>query len=166
MRSRSSCRNFSDNKYRATPLGRDCSSGSIKCSRMAASCPARSSAVGFILDSLSQRSADNQRSPRSVAGRDPVQYPMMEPTLESLKDLTLAIQQVEGFHPVVAALKNGRAATIDGAWNSSAALAAAALGLQTPHTLLVVLARPGDADPWCEDILSFAGVRPVIFPAW
>ena len=29
----------------------------------------------------------------------------MDPTFESLKDLTLAIQQVEDFHPLVAALK-------------------------------------------------------------
>ena len=35
----------------------------------------------------------------------------MDSRLESLKDLTLAIQEVEGFHPVVAALKNGRAVT-------------------------------------------------------
>jgi transcription-repair coupling factor (superfamily II helicase) len=90
----------------------------------------------------------------------------MDPTFDTLKDLTLAIQQVEGFHPVLAALKNGRAATIDGAWNSSAALAAAALGLHAPRALLVVLAHPRDTDAWCEDIVSFAGLRPVVFPAW
>ncbi|MCI0461043.1 MAG: hypothetical protein L0Z62_29190, partial [Gemmataceae bacterium] len=83
-----------------------------------------------------------------------------------LKDLTLAVQRTEGFHPLVAALQNGRAATIDGAWNSSAALAASALGLHTSGTLVIVLAHPRDSDPWCEDILSFAGLRPVVFPAW
>jgi transcription-repair coupling factor (superfamily II helicase) len=90
----------------------------------------------------------------------------MVPAIESLKDLTLAIQEVEGFHPVVAALQNGHAATLDGAWNSSASLTAAALGLHAPHTLLIVLAHPRDSDAWCEDILSFAGVRPAVFPAW
>jgi transcription-repair coupling factor (superfamily II helicase) len=90
----------------------------------------------------------------------------MDPAFDTLKDLTLAIQQVEGFHPVIAALKNGRAATIDGAWNSSAALAAAALGLHTTRTLLIVLAHPRDTDAWCEDIVSFAGLRPTVFPAW
>jgi transcription-repair coupling factor (superfamily II helicase) len=90
----------------------------------------------------------------------------MHPTFDTLRDLTLAILEVEGFHPVIAALKNGRAATIDGAWNSSAALASAALGLHAPRTLLVVLAHPRDADAWCEDILSFAGTRPAVFPAW
>ncbi len=90
----------------------------------------------------------------------------MDIAFDSLKDLTLAIQQVEGFHAVIAALKNGRAATIDGAWNSSAALASAALGLHAPRTLAVVLAHPGDIDAWCEDIAGFAGLRPAVFPAW
>jgi transcription-repair coupling factor (superfamily II helicase) len=83
-----------------------------------------------------------------------------------LHDLTRLIQQAEGFHPLVAALKNGHAATVDGAWNSSAALTAAALGLHAPRTLLVVLAHPRDLDPWSDDLHSFAGRRPVVFPAW
>ena len=86
--------------------------------------------------------------------------------LEKLQDLTRILQTTEGFHPLVAALKNGRAATVDGAWNSSASLTAAALGLHAPSTLLVVLAHPRDVDPWVEDIVSFAGKRPVVFPAW
>src|SRR5262249_55068350 len=85
---------------------------------------------------------------------------------DSLLDLTRAVQYTPGFHPVVAALKNGRAATVDGAWNSSAALVTAALGLHAPRPLVVVLAHPRDADAWAEDLLSFAGVRPVLFPAW
>src|SRR5205814_5806500 len=51
-------------------------------------------------------------------------------------------------------------------WNSSASLATAALGLHAPQTVLVVLAHPRDTDPWCEDLLSFAGLRPAVFPAW
>ena len=51
-------------------------------------------------------------------------------------------------------------------WNSSAGLATAALGLHAPRTLLVVLAHPRDLDPWCEDLLSFSGLRPTVFPAW
>src|SRR5215472_2139500 len=86
--------------------------------------------------------------------------------LTGLKDLTLTVQQTEGFHPLIAALKNGRAATVDGAWNSSASLVTAALGLHAPRTLLVVLAHPRDLDPWCEDLHSFAGLRPAVFPAW
>ena len=90
----------------------------------------------------------------------------MELSFDTLQDLSRAIQQVEGFPPVLAALKDGRAATIDGAWNSSAALAAGALGLYAPHTLLIVLAHPRDIDNWSEDLVSFVGVRPAVFPAW
>ena len=88
------------------------------------------------------------------------------PTLDSLKDLTRLVQKTEGFHPLVAALKNGHGATLDGAWGSSSALVAAALGLHAPRTLVVVIAFPRDVDGWLEDVASFAGVRPVVFPAW
>src|SRR5271170_3667695 len=90
----------------------------------------------------------------------------MDLMFDSLKDLTRAIQQVEGFHAVAAALKNGRAATVDGAWNSSASLVAAALGLHAPHTLLIVLAHSRDTDAWCQDLVGFAGIKPAVFPAW
>src|SRR4051812_35894540 len=86
--------------------------------------------------------------------------------LASLKDLTLAIQHSTGFHPVVAALRNGAGVSVDGAWNSSAALLAAALGLHAPRTLVIVLAHPRDTDGWSEDLYTFAGLRPVQFPAW
>jgi transcription-repair coupling factor (superfamily II helicase) len=89
-----------------------------------------------------------------------------KPALESLKDLSRVIQTAEGFDGVVAALRLRAAATIDGAWNSSAALAAAALGQHAPRTLLLVLAHPRDLDGWTEDLFSFSGQRPVIFPAW
>ena len=87
-------------------------------------------------------------------------------TLESLKGLTRLVQRAEGFHPLVAALQNGHGATVDGAWGSSSALVAAALGLHAPQTLLVVIAFPRDLDGWTEDLASFAAVRPVVFPAW
>src|SRR5262245_35956360 len=86
--------------------------------------------------------------------------------LDSLKDLTRLIQEAEGFHPLVAALKNGHGATVDGAWGSSCALTAAALGLHAPSTLLIVVAHPRDLDGWIEDVAGFAGIRPVVFPAW
>src|SRR5437764_678986 len=86
--------------------------------------------------------------------------------LAGLKDLTRLIQRTEGFHPIVASLKNGHGATVDGAWGSSAALVAAALGLQAPRTILVVLAHPIEVDAWVEDVAGFAGARPVVFPAW
>src|SRR5947199_8759055 len=89
----------------------------------------------------------------------------LETGLDNLKDLTRAIQHSAGFHPVVAALRNGGGAGVDGAWNSSAALVTAALSLHAPRTLVVVLAHPRDTDAWAEDLYTFAGLRPVLFPA-
>src|SRR5271165_4943729 len=87
-------------------------------------------------------------------------------TLANLHDLPTMLQRTEGFAPVPDALRRGRSATIDGAWGSAAALAAATLALETPHTLLVVIAHPRDLDGWAGDLASFSGLRPVLFPAW
>jgi transcription-repair coupling factor (superfamily II helicase) len=91
---------------------------------------------------------------------------VLAPPPERLTDLTRLTQKAEGFHPLVAALQNGHGGTVDGAWGSSAGLVAAALGLQAPNTLLIVIAHPRDVDGWADDIAGFAGVRPVHFPAW
>ncbi|MCS7046811.1 MAG: transcription-repair coupling factor, partial [Gemmataceae bacterium] len=84
----------------------------------------------------------------------------------SLRDLPSWVETTEGFAPLLAALRARRAATIDGAWHSAAALTAAALGLAAPRTLLVVLAHPRDLDAWSDDLVSFTGQRPALFPAW
>ena len=86
--------------------------------------------------------------------------------LRGLKDLTRQIQRTPGFPEVLAALKNGRSATIDGAWGSASALAAAALGLHAPTTLVIVLAHVGDVDDFRDDVATFAGIVPEVFPAW
>ncbi len=83
-----------------------------------------------------------------------------------LKDLTRAVQRAAGFAEMLAALKNGHGATLDGAWGSAGALATAAIGLHAPATLLVVLAHPGDVDDFRDDVATFAGVVPEVFPAW
>jgi len=84
----------------------------------------------------------------------------------TLTDLPRWVEAAEGFAPIVAALKKGEAATIDGAWKSSASLVAATLGLKAPKTLLIVLAHPRALDPWAADLVSFTGSRPLVFPAW
>ncbi len=76
------------------------------------------------------------------------------------------IEGAEGYSALIAALQRGGAATIDGAWKSAAALAVAALSGQTPGTLVVVLAHPRDLDAWDQDVSSFVGRRPLVFPAW
>src|SRR5438046_1695897 len=83
-----------------------------------------------------------------------------------LPDLPRWLEGTEGFSALLAALKLGNAATVDGSWNSSASLVAATLGQHVPRALLIVLAHPRDLDPWDEDILSFSGVRSLTFPAW
>jgi transcription-repair coupling factor (superfamily II helicase) len=67
---------------------------------------------------------------------------------------------------VLAALKNGHSATVDGAWGSAGPLAAAALALHAPTTLLVVLAHVGDLDDFRDDLATFSGLNPEVFPAW
>ncbi|HZW30716.1 MAG TPA: transcription-repair coupling factor [Isosphaeraceae bacterium] len=86
--------------------------------------------------------------------------------VRGLKDITRLIQRAPGFPEVLAALKNGRSATIDGAWGSAAALTAAALGLHAPTTLVVLLAHVGDVDDFRDDVATFAGITPEVFPAW
>src|SRR5947209_15110599 len=83
-----------------------------------------------------------------------------------LGDLTGLVEGAEGFAPLVEALRRGDSATIDGAWGSSAALAAAALAGPVGGTLLVVIAHPRDVDGWAGDLASFAGLQPAVFPAW
>ena len=88
------------------------------------------------------------------------------PAVRELKDLTRLIQRASGFPEVLAALKNGRSGTIDGAWGSAGPLAAAALGLHAPRTLLIVLAHVGDVDDFRDDVATFAGIAPEVLPAW
>ena len=87
------------------------------------------------------------------------------PAIRELKDLTREIQ-VPGFAEVVAALKNGRSATVDGAWGSASALVSAALGLHAPASLVILLAHVGDVDDFRDDVATFAGLVPEVFPAW
>ncbi len=67
---------------------------------------------------------------------------------------------------MLSALRQGRSATVDGAWGSSAALATASLTPHAPRTLLVVIAHPRDIDGWTGDLASFTGLSPLVFPAW
>ena len=83
-----------------------------------------------------------------------------------LFELPTLIEGAEGYSALITALQRGGAGTIDGAWKSASALAVGALSRQTPGTLLVVLAHPRDLDAWDQDIHSFVGQRPALFPAW
>jgi transcription-repair coupling factor (superfamily II helicase) len=85
---------------------------------------------------------------------------------DTLQDLAGLLERAEGFPQVQGALKRGDSATVDGAWGSSAGLAAAVLSRHAPATLLVVVAHPRDVDGWAGDLASFTGAQPAVFPAW
>lgn len=85
---------------------------------------------------------------------------------ESLADLPNLLERAEGWTGLVGALGNRGGGVIDGAWGSASALAAAALARHTSQTLVVVLAHLGDVEPWSHDLGTFAGTKPILFPAW
>ncbi|MBM80525.1 MAG: transcription-repair coupling factor [Planctomycetaceae bacterium] len=87
-------------------------------------------------------------------------------TYSQLSELVLCLHQNEGFSAVVAALRNGHSAAVDGAWGSACALTAAALAEQAPSTIIVVLSRVKDADEFADDLSAFVESTPLVFPAW
>src|SRR5262249_60894597 len=87
------------------------------------------------------------------------------PAPERLADLPRLLRTLDGFGPLLEALRAGRSGAVDGTWGSAAALTAAALAAETPGTLLVVLAHPGEVPGWAEEINSFGAGRTATFPA-
>ncbi len=102
----------------------------------------------------------------TVGRMSPSITPESGPAIHSIKDLTRLIQHAEGFAQILAALKTGRGATVDGAWGSACPLVVASLGSHAPKTILIVLAHVGDVDDFRDDVATFSGIVPDIFPAW
>jgi len=71
-----------------------------------------------------------------------------------------------GFAEVIAALQSGKAATLDGVWGSSCALAAAALALHAPAPVVLVCPMIDQADDLIDDLALFTRLVPERFPAW
>ncbi len=88
------------------------------------------------------------------------------PTTWRLAELPRLIADADGFPEIVAALEAGHSATIDGAWGSSCALAAAALARRVPRTLFVVASHIPDVDDLRDDIATFLGGPVETLPAW
>src|ERR1700712_4866609 len=86
--------------------------------------------------------------------------------VRDLKALTRLVQRADGFASVLAALKDGRSATVDGAWGSAGPLVAAALASHAPKTVIIAMAHVGDVDDFRDDLATFSGIAPEIFPAW
>ena len=84
----------------------------------------------------------------------------------TLKTLPARLATGESWAGLRAALNAGTSGTIDGAWGSSAAAAVAALTINAPGPVVVVVAGPGEVMPWTGDLTSFLGTAPLIFPAF
>jgi transcription-repair coupling factor (superfamily II helicase) len=87
-------------------------------------------------------------------------------TSDRLKDLAGRLEQHAGFAEVLASLQAGHAATLDGVWGSSCALAAAALARHVPETLVALCPHGDDVDDLLDDLPLFADLAAARFPAW
>ncbi len=84
-----------------------------------------------------------------------------------LDQLPAQLRSATGFDAVVAALRRGEAASVDGAWGSSCALTTATLAQDAGETVLVIVPRLRDADRFANDLRGFVPELPtLVFPAW
>jgi transcription-repair coupling factor (superfamily II helicase) len=79
---------------------------------------------------------------------------------DRLLELAERLEQHQGFPEVVAALKAGNAATLDGVWGSSCALVAASLVRRAPAPLVVVCPSIDDVDDFIDDLQLFSRIKP------
>jgi transcription-repair coupling factor len=86
-------------------------------------------------------------------------------SISQLTDLPSRLMAQPGMSDVVELLRQGRDATIDGAWGSSAPLAVIALSQQAPSSVVVVLPHEKDVDGYRADMTAF-GIEPLCFPSW
>ncbi len=84
---------------------------------------------------------------------------------DRLLELAGRLERQEGFAEIVESLRAGQAATLDGVWGSSCALAAATLAAHAPSTLVVVCPQIDQADDLIGDLSLFTRLEPVLFPA-
>ena len=90
----------------------------------------------------------------------------LEQGITALPDLVPCLHRSKGFAGVLAALKSGQSAAVDGAWGSACALVTAAVAQQSPQTLIVVLPRLNDVDEFGDDLSGYLDRTPLVFPAW
>jgi transcription-repair coupling factor (superfamily II helicase) len=75
------------------------------------------------------------------------------------------LSRQSGFAEVVGSLQSGHAATLDGVWGSSCALAAAALAAKAPSSLVVVCPQIDEIDELVDDLELFSPLTAERFPA-
>ncbi|MBT5020566.1 MAG: transcription-repair coupling factor, partial [Planctomicrobium sp.] len=86
--------------------------------------------------------------------------------IRGLPELIETLRAVDSFQEIVAAMQRGNSGTIDGAWGSSCALAAAAISQECSGPLLIVLPRISEIEDYAVDLASLVEEPPVVFPAW
>ncbi|MEZ5942152.1 MAG: transcription-repair coupling factor [Planctomycetaceae bacterium] len=86
--------------------------------------------------------------------------------ISSLPELVPLLGRVDSFRQVIAAMHRGHSGTIDGAWGSSSALAAAAIAVEAPGTVVVVQPRINDVDDFAVDLDALSSEIPLVLPAW
>ena len=91
---------------------------------------------------------------------------MASQTSARLMYLAGRLERHAGFAEVVASLQAGHAATLDGVWGSSCALAAATLARHAPSTLVVLCPHGDDVDDLIDDLPLFSEIAADRFPAW
>ncbi len=85
---------------------------------------------------------------------------------DRLLELVRRTERQEGFAEVVASLRAGHAATLDGVWGSGCALAAATLATEGSGPLVVICPHLDDVDEMVDDLGLFTRLTPERFPAW
>jgi len=85
---------------------------------------------------------------------------------ERLRSLARRLNAEQGFDDVLASLKAGHGATLDGVRGSSCALVVGGLLEHCPGPLLVVCPHPADIDEFCDEVSLFTPRRAEKFPAW
>ena len=83
-----------------------------------------------------------------------------------LRELVGQLERHTGFDTVVASLLAGHAATLDGVWGSSCALATASLLRHAPGPLVVVCPTLDQVDDLVDDLALFSDIEPERFVAW
>lgn len=83
-----------------------------------------------------------------------------------LRELPGSLNRQTDFVEAVESLRAGSGATFDGVWGSSSALLAAALSELAGGPLVLVAAKPAEADLLADDLQLFTGESPLRFPAW
>jgi transcription-repair coupling factor (superfamily II helicase) len=87
-------------------------------------------------------------------------------SVADLSPLADVLAQDAGISGVVAAMRAGSGAAIDGVWGSSTSLTAAALARQAPGPVVVVLPHMDDLVESADEVALFLGRPTLVLPGW